>query len=311
MNQILLNKTTTTSIKGIAILLVIIAHVGHVGFGIRLLVPLGCFGVSVFLILSGYGLMESYSRNGLKDFWRKRVLRVLLPYLIWICFYSIYLLISHKPITSHDIRYWFVEYIIIWYVAFYYIMKFCPYYKWSLFLVIAILILLIKPCLQAQQSLSFLIGMLLSYYKNRIIGIKAPTLLLIGCLFLFIGLAAFGVRQWIVISDNGIIITGMSDFLITKNIDDGDYATKIIQIVTKLPISLFIIILLNFIHIEKNRLSYIIGLASYELYLVHMSFYQYISNSVLNLLLFTIKTIVLSYLLYRCDKNLSRYVCNS
>lgn len=176
-NQLLLNKITTTSIKGIAILLVIIAHVGHGGFGIRLFVPLGFFAVSIFLILSGYGLTESYHRNGLKVFLKKRLLRVLLPYLLWISIYSFYLLISHKPIFFNDLRCCFVEYIIIWFVVFYFVLKFFPNHRGSLFQVIAIFLFWFKLCLQAQQSLSFLMGILLSHYNERIIGIKPQMLL--------------------------------------------------------------------------------------------------------------------------------------
>ncbi|MBS6711888.1 MAG: acyltransferase family protein [Ruminococcus sp.] len=37
-------------------------------------------GVSLFLILSGYGLAMSYSKNGLAHYWTKKIQRVWIPY---------------------------------------------------------------------------------------------------------------------------------------------------------------------------------------------------------------------------------------
>ena len=130
MQTSLLSKPLTTSMKGIAILLVFISHAGNDGFRIKFLIPLGAIAVAVFLILSGYGLMESYNKNGLCGFWSKRFLRVLFPYLIWIGFYSSLMLLLGKDLSLEDLRYWFVEYILIWYVVFYFVMKYTFRYKW-------------------------------------------------------------------------------------------------------------------------------------------------------------------------------------
>lgn len=56
-----MNKAQTTVYKGVAILLVILCHaMGTFGHGITLFTPLGGIGVSVFLLLSAYGLNESW-----------------------------------------------------------------------------------------------------------------------------------------------------------------------------------------------------------------------------------------------------------
>lgn len=39
-------------------------------------------GVALFLICSGYGLEMSYSKNGLNGLWKKRILRLCIPF--WI-----------------------------------------------------------------------------------------------------------------------------------------------------------------------------------------------------------------------------------
>ena len=102
--------------KGVAILLVILSHIGHDGFHHRMFVPLGGFGVAIFLILSGYGLMESFKKKGLENYFRKRFLRILTPYILWVMIYTIIMYGMQWQIFLSDIRYWFVEYISIWYI---------------------------------------------------------------------------------------------------------------------------------------------------------------------------------------------------
>ena len=49
-------------------------------FQIRYFTPCGGIGVALFLFVAGYGLSESFDRNGLKNFWKKRLIVVLVPY---------------------------------------------------------------------------------------------------------------------------------------------------------------------------------------------------------------------------------------
>ena len=59
-----MSKSHTNICRGIAAIIIICQHVAG-GFGIRYLTPLGGIGVAVFLILSGYGLSESFKRKGI------------------------------------------------------------------------------------------------------------------------------------------------------------------------------------------------------------------------------------------------------
>lgn len=59
-----MSKNYTTIIKGVAIIMVIMSHIGNVN-DFRYLAPLGGIGVSLFLICSGYGLNES-SKNSFR-----------------------------------------------------------------------------------------------------------------------------------------------------------------------------------------------------------------------------------------------------
>lgn len=70
-----MNRDCTTTIRGIAILTIIIGHIGVSGFDLRAFNPFGGIGVAMFLFLSGYGLTESYKNNGLGGFWRKKNLK--------------------------------------------------------------------------------------------------------------------------------------------------------------------------------------------------------------------------------------------
>jgi peptidoglycan/LPS O-acetylase OafA/YrhL len=58
-------------IKGLAILAVIIGHIGNFSGKARF-TPLGGIGVALFLFCSGYGLTKSYEKNGLENYWMKK-----------------------------------------------------------------------------------------------------------------------------------------------------------------------------------------------------------------------------------------------
>lgn len=75
------SKDYSTIGKGLAIAVVIYGHLGEY-FHIRYLTSLGGIGVAMFLILSGYGINESWKKKGYQDYWKKRFISVYIPYLI-------------------------------------------------------------------------------------------------------------------------------------------------------------------------------------------------------------------------------------
>lgn len=75
-----INRNNTTILKGLAILGIVIGHIW--GRYTRFYTPVGGIGAALFLILSGYGLQMSYKKNGMKNFWKKRIFTVLIPYII-------------------------------------------------------------------------------------------------------------------------------------------------------------------------------------------------------------------------------------
>lgn len=72
--QFNITRQETLFIKGIAILFVILSHMGLFDCG-------GTIGVHLFLIVSGYGIYCSYKKNGNDSYWKRRISSVYMPYL--------------------------------------------------------------------------------------------------------------------------------------------------------------------------------------------------------------------------------------
>ncbi|PFA05099.1 acyltransferase family protein [Bacillus cereus] len=127
-----LNKNWSNQLKGIAIILVILGH-------LRLISHAGAWGVAIFLIISGFGLTQSYFKSGINDFFKKRVSKVLFPYfivtLIWVVIdafigikhsvsSTILVLIGINLNGEFDKSMWYITFILMWYLMFYITFKF-------------------------------------------------------------------------------------------------------------------------------------------------------------------------------------------
>ena len=305
MQTSILSKPLATAMKGVAILLVMLSHVGNDGFRLKFLIPLGAIAVAVFLVLSGYGLMESYAKNGLSGFWRKRFLRVLLPYFLWMVAYAAFLSLNGWDLPLEEFRYWFVEYILLWYAIFYFVLRFVFKYRWLMFIGIAILLFLFLPNLHAQQSLSFIVGMAISEKKDFIRRIPANKLLMVGCISLLFGLTTFGIKHLIIFWSVGISTEGVN-LLELHHVASTDYWMKFLQLLPKVPFAVFIIIMLKHLNIDRVCCLFVIGLASYETYLVFFKFLCIINGSVLNVFVFIVLTGVVTFMLYQLNIKIVR-----
>lgn len=74
-------------LRGIAILLVVLQHVSG-QLETNIFTP-GGTGVAIFLLLSGFGLNESFKKKGFMSFWENRVCKVFIPYFLLITILSI------------------------------------------------------------------------------------------------------------------------------------------------------------------------------------------------------------------------------
>lgn len=285
--------------KGIAMVLIMIGHCTSHFDGARLLTPFGGIGVSIFLIASGYGLNESYKRHGLVCFWKKRVLRVWVPYLIVLLLFSPVKFKSVEYLLGQMIGincpYWFVSYILLWYVAFYVSCRWFSKYKTIVLFLFSLVSFFFYYELAAEQSLGFIIGVLMSEHINEIKKIIANR------------------RRLIIMSAWSLFVIGVV-FLAVKQLPvlrqhQGDILYNAVQLMIKCPISLAIILGVYYMPyvIDKTFLA-LTGLISYELYLVHFRLYGYIGKSLILALSVIVFSYVVSWMLYKINSAINKRI---
>lgn len=131
MEDLQINKETSNAIKGLAILFVILGHMNYIDCA-------GAWGVHLFLILSGYGMYCSLEKNGIKDYWKKRIQVVFLPYLFCTIFFLLIRFILGEKISvimlivsllgldfgiNVDPTMWYISYIFACYAIIWMVMK--------------------------------------------------------------------------------------------------------------------------------------------------------------------------------------------
>ena len=120
-------------IMGVATVMILVAHAFFYGDGfvstgssyLDKVMILGISGVDIFLFLSGYGLVNSFKNNNLRNFYKNRIIR-LLPTLLIIYVMFILLNIRHLKILLffepfillYYGGFWFIGFIIIAYTLF-------------------------------------------------------------------------------------------------------------------------------------------------------------------------------------------------
>ena len=277
------DRSNTSFLKGIAILLVMMCHlVGSIFQGsVRIFTPLGGIGVSIFLLLSGYGLNESFDKAGLEKWWRKRFLTILLPYIIvesglywtvheWDALSFLLDIALVKPLYSNG---WYLNYLLLWYVIFYIVMS-VPHLKEHKVIVFSIISFALflrfatSSPIRAEQSVSFLTGIILSDYKEREC-IRKVEDWKSGILLTIVGVFFLGMKQTALIRSSPQIIYSFIELLI------------------KLPCGLGICFMT--ISVSKHmklKVFGIIGAISYELYLIHGYVLEYIPKSPTGVIMF-------------------------
>ncbi|PEW16951.1 hypothetical protein COD21_04285 [Bacillus cereus] len=189
-----LNKNWSNQLKGIAIILVILGH-------LQLISHAGAWGVAIFLIVSGFGLTQSYLKSGINNFFKKRVSKVLVPYsivtLIWVVIdafigikhsisSTILALIGINLNEEFDKSMWYITFILMWYIIFYITFKFIRNNSIRIIVLFVFSIMFYKFSFIFPSSvgvglyvLEFPIGVLLGLTYKRIIDIKTNKLKII------------------------------------------------------------------------------------------------------------------------------------
>ena len=275
--------------KGVAILLVICCHM--VGHWIRYFTPLGGIGVCMFLILSGYGMNESYRKNGIKNYWRKRLICFIFPYAfletirllpnIEKCSAGSYLMDIFCIRPLHPFG-WYMRYLLLWYIIFYLSNILIKNQKGRMIIILSCSIILFlifrNHELEAEQSLSFPAGILLSELlrgENKKKEITNPK------------------NMWICFCI-GIFVLAVKQTRFVRSFPVPAY--NVVQLIIMFTLGSFCIMLLDKVkQLKIIRGVYLVGLFSFELYMIHGIIMEYISmNTYQNVLLFILVSFVFS-----------------
>ena len=287
-----LSVEVTTALKGFAILIILIAHLG-VLIDCRYVNPLGSMGTGIFLFCSGYGIQKSTKKNGLKNFWKKRIQTAYIPYIIVeIIFYFI----KYQDLTAQKVLYdillikplhpfgWYMQYIFIMYSIYYLSSKIFfdnQTYKLVVIFGTALTLYLLCEPLYKQQLFTFSMGVIYAIQSDNDIKYlkKFFAYTAIGCLCL-------------VLKQLPIVRNGNSNFF---------YFLEAIQ-----TCGLVLGIVYGFNEVAKKgaHLLYsfsILGCYSLEIYLLHVLFIPTVCT-VRNILFFFAETGLCSITYYHIRK---------
>lgn len=221
-----LDRDQTNQLRGTAILFVVFGHLWTHVVSEASVPKFAGEAVSLFLMLSGFGLTMSLGTDVLKlrSFCSKRVSRILLPYwivtLVFVLLdrfllsqtYSFAEIVSTlagyngtRRLKSIDYARWYVSLQLIWYVGFFLANRFLPRTKALLALACTAVVLVVLrrkgllPFGGQSQLLAFPLGCLLAYHRDRVWGVisrKGALTCLIPLLLLLLVLTR-GIPDWI------------------------------------------------------------------------------------------------------------------
>lgn len=308
------SRNHTNLLKGLAILTVFWGHIG-LAYHIHSLQWIAAIGVSLFLICSGYGLEASFKKNGLKHYWLKRFIAVIIPY--WIVYILAISLINAKfnlkilfSVIFFTKANWYIPFILVIYIMYWgvkvltirfnltektsYVLLFSVFTIW--FVILSFFFIKPSaPSLLARQVYAFPLGILL--YDQRLHAQKLFTdrSLKTTLAFCTIGLISLSLT----------VITELSNYPLPN------LANNIISLFTIIPLAIITIRLSCLLYnLFSNALFKFMGNISYEIYLI-----QYFSRIVINqhassLYLCFLLTALLSWILYIIYKPISKRILN-
>lgn len=276
--------------------------VGHISAMMNTVVfsPLGGTGVALFLLLSGFGLNESFKTHGLTYYWRKKVLRVLVPYFFvatilyifrWEFTWAEFML----DITGVKTHYWYIAFLMKWYVVFWITSKYFLQYRIAILLAMSMAVLFFFPNIEAEQAFSFSAGMLISTHLDRVKNISRKKVVMIACFTFLVGTAFLLLKQ------HPMIRELMSTWIY-----------NVVQLFIKLPYAICVVcILLMFPKWINSKFLLFSGVICYELYLFHMPFFSHLDGSVWSGLLLFVVSYIVCYPFNLINKKIIRIFINT
>ena len=264
----ILSRTNTQALKGFAAIGIFVFHI-ILAYDISPVFNMwGGLFVAVFLILSGYGLEESYREKGLDGYWRKRLKKVVLPFVFFVCAYNYLFSFLLPKMSMHRCldellyiipSFWFVFFILECYVVYWIGTRFMPGRLRCLFFVVCSLVCLNIETpsghLEAEQSFSFLAGVFLSRNKHRLEALPTKEMCRWTLLLLFIGTVFFCLKA-----------------VPTLHELKGSIAYNYMLCPFRLTTGLVAIPLLTMLRLGKSRLMQTSGRYSLEIYIAHTPF---------------------------------------
>ncbi len=307
-----LDLRCTEELKGIAIILVIFGHLSadkiiHA----KDLLYVGSQGVTLFLLLSGFGLTKSYIKNGIdKKTVFRRFKRILIPYsMVTTLWVIIDIFVYHKNYSIQtvimaiagfdfnrkiDASMWYISFILLWYL-FFFIIFLLPMKKIFKIIMLVFVAYLFRfhPVSKythevsyqwGLNAISFPVGAFLGMYMEDIA--KKISKKHMNYIYAFVGIMSL-VTYVYLFKDRELNINKFT--------------------ITNLSFAVMIIILVGFVNMKgyRSKLLGFIGFYSYEIYLLEAALmwkYRIIRNlqttsTWLFLIVYFLSLFVLSYIL--------------
>lgn len=271
-------------------MMIVMGHVGQLVPFSRPFTPLGAIGVALFLLCSGFGIEKSFLKSGRKDYWKKRIINVWLPYAL-----IELLCVWHHPevgVTGviadlllirpwHPFG-WYMQVLFIWYILYYLTSFVSKKMQVTSFILASILMICFWTPLRAQNSLSFLIGILFARNEAKFLNFANLKTLIVATI---LSGGVFLVRERV------LRIKGFQETV----------GWNVFSLVYYMTLATFFYIILIMVCKPANekmlRGFYMIGLISYEVYLIHGYTYAYLKTSDLPpMIAFFVATFALSHL---------------
>lgn len=256
-------------------------------------------GVFIFLLVSGYGLAISANRKGVNSFWRKKFVRVFLPWMIVWLIVRLFNADSFQPrtILSLFTPNWFLQYLFVCYVVFYLCFKWAYQYRLYLLSFFALMTFCFWGNIQAEQCCSFQIGVLLAENRNIFVYVKKSIkILLLVSMIMF--LMTLGIKQ----------IECVRMF-----IENHSVAEHTLNLILKSSLGICVIAscTIGYKYINSKYVQ-LIGRMSYELYLVHMSLVLVLCKEIgegpiISLAIYVILSFLGSLCLYAIDSKILKF----
>ena len=284
-----MDQQFTDELKGLSILMVVWSHFGLV-YGVESIQFLAGAGVSLFLICSGYGLEKSYSKNGLQNYWRKRIVKVAIPY--WLLL-LLQIIINRPALGIGYIKQflfinptnWYLRYIVVCYFLYWIYKKISEHYRLSYrqqWMVIAVLWVMkfateviwpvnpTVPFLESRQLFSFVFGIWLAQNKDQLKE-KINTIWMYFVQFFLL-----------------IIAIGMNIFL--HSIDFSQWNVILYDLCSSLtvfPLAMIIMFIgCKWSKVFDNLFLKYMGDISYEMFLLHGVFFGLLSEDIFSILIY-------------------------